>query len=108
MAKMLKQKNAKKMLPMIIIALFLTYTPLWKPINAVASDVRSKQSHKERTQYHLIKVVQRKLIEKGYEPGPVDGINGPLTQEAIKDFQREQGLEDDGVPGPETLKRLGL
>lgn len=38
----------------------------------------------------------------------VDGIMGPNTRAAIKEFQRRSGLATDGIPGPKTLKALGL
>ena len=35
-----------------------------------------------------------------------DGHFGPLTEEAVKDFQRENGLKVDGIVGPSTLSLL--
>lgn len=37
-----------------------------------------------------------------------DGIFGPLTQEAVETFQRENGLAVDGIAGLNTLTALGL
>ncbi|NIS75528.1 MAG: peptidoglycan-binding protein, partial [Deltaproteobacteria bacterium] len=42
------------------------------------------------------------------DPGPVNGINGPQTKKAIMEFQRDQEIAVDGIPGPQTLKSLGL
>lgn len=36
----------------------------------------------------------------------VDGRFGPLTEQAVLRFQREQGLETDGIVGPETWEAL--
>lgn len=36
----------------------------------------------------------------------VDGIYGPLTKEAVEEFQRRNGLKVDGIVGPATLTRL--
>jgi peptidoglycan hydrolase-like protein with peptidoglycan-binding domain len=36
----------------------------------------------------------------------VDGIFGPLTEAAVKEFQRKQPLTDDGVIGPRTWAAL--
>lgn len=36
----------------------------------------------------------------------VDGIAGPLTIAAVKDFQAKNGLEADGIPGPLTRSKL--
>lgn len=38
----------------------------------------------------------------------VDGMTGPTTRRAIREFQREHGLVIDGVAGPKTLAALGL
>jgi hypothetical protein len=38
----------------------------------------------------------------------VDGVTGPATREAIRQFQRSQGLPVDGIAGPKTLAALGL
>lgn len=37
-----------------------------------------------------------------------DGIFGPLTQEAVETYQRENGLAVDGIAGLKTLTALGL
>ena len=49
-----------------------------------------------------VKVLQEKLNLK------TDGIFGPLTEEAVKDFQRSNGLEVDGIVGANTLSKLNL
>lgn len=42
----------------------------------------------------------------GYYSGQVDGIWGRLSEEAIREFQRDYGLEDDGICGQMTQKML--
>ena len=37
-----------------------------------------------------------------------DGIYGPQTRRAVRNYQRNQGLAVDGIAGPVTLARLGL
>ena len=49
-----------------------------------------------------VKVLQEKLNLKA------DGIFGPITEEAVKDFQRSNGLEVDGIVGANTLSKLNL
>lgn len=47
--------------------------------------------------------VQARLNNLGYDSGPVDGIQGPITRTAIKAFQRDHPpLAVDGVCGPKT------
>lgn len=53
-----------------------------------------------------IKQIQALLIYLGYNPGTVDGINGPNTTAAVLAFQRQESLEQDGRPGPATQKGL--
>jgi len=42
----------------------------------------------------------------GLDPGPLDGDIGEKTRAAIIAFQKQQGLEADGVVGPKTLAAL--
>ncbi len=105
---MAKNGHSIKLLAVLIsIALVFNCITLLKPASVVAVEARATMTHQERIQYNLIIVVQRRLIELGYDPGPVNGVNGPLTQEAIKNYQRDKGLIVDGIPGPQTLKSLG-
>jgi len=50
--------------------------------------------------------IQQKLALLGLKPGPLDGIWGRQTISAVKIFQRNSGLDPDGVVGPRTLKAL--
>jgi N-acetylmuramoyl-L-alanine amidase len=53
-----------------------------------------------------VAALQGQLGALGFDAGRVDGIFGPLAQEALRDFQRNSGLVDDGILGPETLNAL--
>lgn len=52
--------------------------------------------------------VQRALDARGFDPGPVDGIFGPLTLTAVVSFQKHQRLYVDGLVGPRTKASLGV
>lgn len=52
--------------------------------------------------------IQQRLAELGYSPGTADGIYGTQTKNAVIAFQRDYGLDDDGIAGPKTLEALGL
>lgn len=52
--------------------------------------------------------IQQRLQELGYDPGKADGIYGTNTKNAVIAFQRDYGLADDGIAGPNTLEALGL
>lgn len=54
-----------------------------------------------------VRKLQRKLIELGYMPaGSDDSSYGYQTYNAVRDFQKANGLEADGVAGPATLTNL--
>jgi hypothetical protein len=53
-----------------------------------------------------VRALQRALLERGYAPGPVDGIQGPRTTAALVAFQRARGLAADGLPGVFTWAAL--
>lgn len=52
--------------------------------------------------------IQTRLKNWGYYTGSVDGIYGWRTSNAVKSFQRKNGLTADGVAGPATLAKIGL
>jgi len=46
--------------------------------------------------------VQRVLAGAGYNVGPIDGVYGPRTMQAVMQFQADNGLVPDGIVGPLT------
>ena len=50
--------------------------------------------------------IQRALKNAGYYQGTLDGKVGSRTKQAIRNFQRENGLTADGVCGRQTWARL--
>jgi N-acetylmuramoyl-L-alanine amidase len=54
--------------------------------------------------------LQRRLNALGFDAGREDGILGPETEAALRQFQRDAGLVTDATCGPETIatiERLG-
>ncbi|MEM6520501.1 MAG: peptidoglycan-binding protein [Cyanobacteria bacterium P01_C01_bin.70] len=49
-----------------------------------------------------VKQLQTRLQQLGYEPGAIDGQFGPQSRAAVIQFQQAQGLNPDGIVGPET------
>ena len=52
--------------------------------------------------------IQTRLKNWGYYSWSVDGIYGWRTANAVKEFQRKNGLTADGIAGPATLAKIGL
>lgn len=48
--------------------------------------------------------LQQRLADLGFDAGQVDGVFGPVTAQAVSDFQRAVGLRPDGIFGPETVR----
>lgn len=55
---------------------------------------------------HWMTGIQARLNNLGYNSGPVDGIRGPITTAAVKEFQKKHHLAVDGIPGPITQAKL--
>jgi hypothetical protein len=54
----------------------------------------------------VTRAVQERLAALGYDPGPLDGIAGPKTRDAISSFQAALGLPPDGAISSALLARL--
>ena len=50
--------------------------------------------------------IQVALKSAGYYAGAVDGKIGQLTKSAVKAFQKDNGLKEDGVVGQQTWAKL--
>lgn len=50
--------------------------------------------------------VQKALLARGFNPGPLDGKMGAKTKAAIIAFQKSAGLKADGIVGPLTSAAL--
>ena len=53
-----------------------------------------------------VMALQKSLAAMSIDPGPADGIFGPQTAAAVKQFQEESGLAADGIAGPKTMAAL--
>lgn len=53
-----------------------------------------------------VAALQSRLTEMGFNAGRVDGIYGPRTEAAVKEFQRSVGIKVDGRCGPATIIAL--
>ena len=55
-----------------------------------------------------VRTIQTKLKRWGYYSDGIDGIYGTKTMNAVKYFQRKNGLTADGIAGTQTLKAMGI
>ena len=53
-----------------------------------------------------VSAVQQALKQYGFYPGNIDGVFGPKTAQAVKDFQTVTGIKIDSIVGPQTHGKL--
>ena len=54
-----------------------------------------------------VKGLQNALTQRGSH-ADVDGVFGPATENAVRQFQRDFGLSEDGIAGPDTWGALNV
>ena len=84
-----------------LITILMTYVLFFKYDESIALSKYGSRGA-EVTQ------IQTKLKRWGYYKGNVDGIYGAQTVEAVKYFQRKNGLSADGIAGKRTLEAMGI
>lgn len=77
----------------------------WQNGSAYGSSAAGQQRYLSRAD---IMEIQQALNDKGYSPGVVDGFWGRRTQNALRQFQRENGMESAGRLDMNTLNELGV
>jgi peptidoglycan hydrolase-like protein with peptidoglycan-binding domain len=55
-----------------------------------------------------VKEIQEALKDKGNDPGQIDGIMGPKTQQALRAFQKSENLQVTGRVDEKTASALGV
>jgi peptidoglycan hydrolase-like protein with peptidoglycan-binding domain len=70
---------------------------------------RSAQGmHSEMHASSTVRDAQQALQDKGHDVGPIDGLMGPKTAAAVREFQQAQGLKATGRLDRETLSALNV
>jgi peptidoglycan hydrolase-like protein with peptidoglycan-binding domain len=72
------------------------------------NDRRSSLDRGAVRDHHEVKQVQQALKKEGHDPGPVDGVMGQKTQQALRDFQKSKNLEATGRLDDQTADALGV
>ena len=72
------------------------------------NDRRSNLDRGAARGHEDIKQVQEALKKEGHDPGPVDGVMGEKTQQALREFQKSKNLKVTGRLDDETARSLGV
>ena len=80
-----------------------TPTPTTAPVTPTPTPASLQRGF---TGSEAVRSVQRRLKELGFYKGSADGDFGPATEEAVKEFQRANGLSADGKVGKKTLEKM--
>ena len=89
-------KRKRILITAIIVAILVALC-----INALAVSKNGSRGEEVRK-------IQTKLKNWGYYSGSVDGVFGWQTENAVKSFQKKNGLTVDGVAGEKTLNAMGI
>ena len=76
-------------------------------LNAHA-DSAYEPTSEDRWPRNLVRAVQVRLKSLGFDPGPIDGIDGLKTRGAIMEFQKSRDLSVDGKISKRLIKDLDL
>lgn len=87
-----------------ILATALAACSLLPPVGGTGAE--SEFASTEPATAEEIKDIQTLLAERGYDPGPADGIMGPRTAAAIRRYQEDANLEPTGEATRGLLARL--
>jgi hypothetical protein len=79
-----------------------------KSTSAKTAAARYRRSTQKEPAPERYQEIQQSLADKGYFAGSVNGTWGPDSVEALKRFQRDQNIGDDGKLGSLSLMALGL
>ena len=98
-------KNKRSMWAMIMVTLAFS---LFFSYHIFVRNSQAEALSKYGSRGNEVTQIQTKLKRWGYYNGNVDGIYGTQTLNAVKYFQRKNGLTVDGIAGPATLKAMGI
>lgn len=62
-------------------------------------------TYRKGSRGEMVRQIQKALAGAGLRV-MVDGYFGPITEEAVREFQKQKGLTPDGIVGPATLALL--
>jgi peptidoglycan hydrolase-like protein with peptidoglycan-binding domain len=77
-----------------------------EPPTAPVTPVKSGAPVATRSPGEIINDIQRELARRGYYDGTVDGLYGPKTDAAIREFENAVGLKPGGEPTEALLQAI--
>jgi murein L,D-transpeptidase YcbB/YkuD len=88
-------------------------TPLSQGSRSTGSDDPSRAGRGSRQASGIggqqdIRQAQEALKSQGHDPGPIDGVMGPQTRQALRAFQSSNGLKQTGMLDAETKQKLNI
>jgi len=80
---------------------------LKKSLQSAGINEKDYNEYREKIRNRIFQV-QKFLQELGYDLGNfgIDGVPGPHTKNAVKQFQNDYGLSPDGIIGPQTMSMI--
>jgi hypothetical protein len=78
----------------------------WDKTKATARDAKDEVTGRDGAASADVREAQVALKEKGFDPGPIDGIMGPRTSAAVREFQDKENLRVTGQLDAETRAKL--
>lgn len=72
------------------------------PMHQDGGLMRAKSYYAKHANAGIVRKLQNFLLSRGYDVGDLDGIFGQRTYNAIRQYQRDNGLVDDGMWGEDT------
>ena len=80
----------------------------WSQLDAFDSTFPGPPDLNQGATGNAVRRLQRLLFAADSDPGSVDGIYGPNTAAAVRDFQQKQGLQPTGNASGQTRNVLGF
>lgn len=81
----------------------------WDKTKAKTREMKDKVTGDDRDYGRAsadVRSAQQALQHQGFDPGPIDGVMGPRTSAAVRDFQQKENLTVTGQLDAETRARL--
>jgi len=78
----------------------------WDKTKAKTSEMKDRITGDGAEGRGDVRAAQQALRDEGFNPGPIDGVMGPRTSAALRDFQQQEQLTVTGQLDAETRARL--